>query len=191
MQYDNENIPLIHTVVSLNEIHSLQFKEDIATDTLFHFDLENSEIHLKLIYNGNLYDEDYMDQMVSHLNQLLSVILFQPQAAIHTAEGIPEAVKQQILFDFNDTAADYSGNKTVSQLFEEQAERTPDHVAVKFVNNHMTYRELNEKSNRLARTLRNYGVQADTLVAIMAERSLEMIVSIMAIWKSRGRLCAS
>ncbi|MCY8701099.1 non-ribosomal peptide synthase/polyketide synthase [Bacillus spizizenii] len=186
VQYDNENIPLIHTVVSLNEIHSLQFKEDIATDTLFHFDLENSEIHLKLIYNGNLYDEDYMDQMVSHLNQLLSVILFQPQAAIHTAEGIPEAVKQQILFDFNDTAADYSGNKTVSQLFEEQAERTPDHVAVKFVNNHMTYRELNEKSNRLARTLRNYGVQADTLVAIMAERSLEMIVSIMAIWKAGG-----
>ncbi|MGW8460335.1 non-ribosomal peptide synthase/polyketide synthase [Bacillus atrophaeus] len=186
VQYDDERIPLIHTVVSLNEIHSLQFKEDVATDTLFHFDLENNGIHLKLFYNGKLYDERYMDQIVSHLDYLFSVILFQPQAAIHTAEVIPEAEKHQMLFDFNDTNADYSGSRTAYQLFEEQAERTPDHPAVKFENSHLTYRELNEKANRLARTLRNCGVQADTLVAIMAERSLEMIVSMIAIWKSGG-----
>ncbi|EIM11781.1 non-ribosomal peptide synthetase, partial [Bacillus atrophaeus] len=186
VQYDDERIPLIHTVVSLNEIHSLQFKEDVATDTLFHFDLENNGIHLKLFYNGKLYDERYMDQIVSHLDHLLSVILFQPQAAIHTAEVIPEAKKHQMLFDFNDTNADYSGSRTAYQLFEEQAERTPDHPAVKFENSHLTYRELNEKANRLARTLRNCGVQADTLVAIMAERSLEMIVSMIAIWKAGG-----
>ncbi|MED1018427.1 non-ribosomal peptide synthase/polyketide synthase [Bacillus atrophaeus] len=186
VQYDDERIPLIHTVVSLNEIHSLQFKEDVATDTLFHFDLENNGIHLKLFYNGKLYDERYMDQIVSHLDHLLSVILFQPQAAIHTADVIPEAEKHQMLFDFNDTNADYSGSRTAYQLFEEQAERTPDHPAVKFENSRLTYRELNEKANRLARTLRNCGVQADTLVAIMAERSLEMIVSMIAIWKAGG-----
>ena len=48
VQYNDEHLPLIHTVVSLNEIHSLQFKEDTAADTLFHFDLENNGIHLKL-----------------------------------------------------------------------------------------------------------------------------------------------
>ncbi|MEC2307910.1 non-ribosomal peptide synthase/polyketide synthase [Bacillus atrophaeus] len=186
VQYDDERIPLIHTVVSLNEIHSLQFKEDVATDTLFHFDLENNGIHLKLFYNGNLYDERYMNQIVAHLDYLFSVILFQPQAAIHTAEVIPEAEKHQMLFDFNDTNADYPGSRTAYQLFEEQAERTPDLPAVKFENSRLTYRELNEKANRLARTLRNRGVQADTLVAIMAERSLEMIVSIIAIWKAGG-----
>ncbi|MGN9865284.1 non-ribosomal peptide synthase/polyketide synthase [Bacillus swezeyi] len=186
VQYDDERIPLIHTVVSFNEIHSLKFKEDVATDTLFHFDLENNGIHLQLFYNGNLYDERYMDQIVSHLDHLLSVILFQPQAAIHTVDIIPEAEKHQILFDFNDTAVNYPGSRTAFQLFEEQAERTPDHIAVKFENNQLTYSELNEKSNRLARTLRNRGVQADTVVAIMAERSLEMIVSIIAIWKAGG-----
>nr|MDH3077097.1 hypothetical protein [Bacillus velezensis] len=69
VQYNDEHMPLIHTVVSLNEIHSLQFKEDTATDTLFHFDLENNGIHLKLFYNGNLYDERYINQIVSHLDQ--------------------------------------------------------------------------------------------------------------------------
>ncbi|MDQ8091444.1 non-ribosomal peptide synthase/polyketide synthase [Bacillus amyloliquefaciens] len=186
VQYNDEHIPFIHTVVSLNEIHSLQFKDDAATDTLFHFDLENNGVHLKLFYNGNLYDERYMDQIAAHLDQLLSVILFQPQTAIHTAEMIPEAEKQKLLFDFNDTGADYSGSRTVYQLFEEQAERTPEHPAVKFKNCHLTYRELNEKANRLARTLRNCGVQADTLVAILADRSLEMIVSIIAVWKAGG-----
>ncbi|WP_416654229.1 non-ribosomal peptide synthase/polyketide synthase [Bacillus amyloliquefaciens] len=186
VQYNDEHIPFIHTVVSLNEIHSLKFKEDAATDTLFHFDLENNGIHLKLFYNGNLYDERYMDQIAAHLDQLLSVILFQPQTAIHTAEMMPEAEKQKLLFDFNDTGADYSGSRTVYQLFEEQAERTPEHPAVKFKNCHLTYRELNEKANRLARTLRNCGVQADSLVAILADRSLEMIVSIIAVWKAGG-----
>nr|AFG19378.1 bacillomycin D synthetase B [Bacillus amyloliquefaciens] len=186
VQYNDEHMPLIHTVVSLNEIHSLQCKEDTATDTLFHFDLENNGIHLKLFYNGNLYDERYINQIVSHLDQLLSVILFQPQAAIHTAEILPEAEKQKLLFDFNDTVRDFSGSRTVYQLFEEQAERTPEHTAVKFKNDHLTYRELNEKANRLARTLRNCGVQPDTLVAILADRSLEMIVSIIAVWKAGG-----
>ncbi|MEC3633095.1 non-ribosomal peptide synthetase, partial [Bacillus velezensis] len=186
VQYNDEHLPLIHTVVSLNEIHSLQFKEDTAADTLFHFDLENNGIHLKLFYNGNLYDERYINQIVSHLDQLLSVILFQPQAAIHTAEILPEAEKQKLLFDFNDTVRDFSGSRTVYQLFEEQTERTPEHAAVKFKNDHLTYRELNEKANRLARTLRNCGVQPDTLVAILADRSLEMIVSIIAVWKAGG-----
>ncbi|MFE9943147.1 non-ribosomal peptide synthase/polyketide synthase [Bacillus velezensis] len=186
VQYNDEHMPLIHTVVSLNEIHSLQCKEDTATDTLFHFDLENNGIHLKLFYNGNLYDERYINQIVSHLDQLLSVILFQPQAAIHTAEILPEAEKQKLLFDFNDTVRDFSGSRTIYQLFEEQAERTPEHAAVKFKNDHLTYRELNEKASRLARTLRNCGVQPDTLVAILADRSLEMIVSIIAVWKAGG-----
>lgn len=127
-----------------------------------------------------------MDQIAAHLDQLLSVILFQPQTAIHTAEMIPETEKQKLLFDFNDTGADYSGSRTVYQLFEEQAERTPEHPAVKFKNCHLTYRELNERANRLARTLRNCGVQADSLVAILADRSLEMIVSIIAVWKAGG-----
>ncbi|WP_235604064.1 amino acid adenylation domain-containing protein [Bacillus gaemokensis] len=87
---------------------------------------------------------------------------------------------------FNDTATEYPCEKTIHQLFEEQVERTPDHVAVLFENQHLTYRELNERANQLARTLRGEGVQADQLVGIMVERSLEMIVGILGILKAGG-----
>ncbi|WP_181217657.1 AMP-binding protein, partial [Bacillus subtilis] len=88
--------------------------------------------------------------------------------------------------DFNDTKAEYPRNKTIHQLFEEQAERVPDKVAVVFEDKQLTYRGLNEHANRLARTLRNEGVEADQLVGIMAERSLDMIVGILGILKAGG-----
>ncbi|WP_036723851.1 AMP-binding protein, partial [Paenibacillus forsythiae] len=76
--------------------------------------------------------------------------------------------------------------KTIHQLFEEQAERTPDQAAVVYEGSQLTYRELNERANRLARTLRGKGVQADERVAILADRSLEMIVGILGILKAGG-----
>ena len=97
-----------------------------------------------------------------------------------------EAEKQQILSDFNATEAEYPRDKTIHELFEAQVEQTPDNVAVVFEEEQLTYRELNARANQLARVLREKGVQPDTLVGIMAERSLEMIVGILAILKAGG-----
>ncbi|WP_339373136.1 non-ribosomal peptide synthetase, partial [Paenibacillus elgii] len=80
----------------------------------------------------------------------------------------------------------YPREKTIHGLFEEQAERAPEQVAVVFEDERLTYHELNEKANRLARMLRAEGVQPDQPVAIMAERSLDMIVGILAILKAGG-----
>ncbi|WP_155983855.1 AMP-binding protein, partial [Paenibacillus sp. 1-18] len=77
-------------------------------------------------------------------------------------------------------------DKTIHQMFEEQAERTPEHTAIVFGESRLTYRELNERANRLARTLRNQGVQADQRVGLMAERSLDMMVGMFAILKAGG-----
>ncbi len=71
-------------------------------------------------------------------------------------------------------------------MFEEQAERTPDQTAVVYEDSRLTYRELNEKANQLARTLQSEGVQPDQPVGIMAERSLDMIVGIFGILKAGG-----
>ncbi|MCY8267573.1 AMP-binding protein, partial [Bacillus haynesii] len=76
--------------------------------------------------------------------------------------------------------------KTVSRLFEERAEKTPDHTAVIFEDQQLTYRELNEKANQLAWLLREKGVKPDTIVAIMTDRSLEMIIGIIGILKAGG-----
>jgi tyrocidine synthetase-3 len=88
--------------------------------------------------------------------------------------------------EFNGTGSGFPSEKTLHQLFEEQVERTPGQPAAIFKKQTFTYRELNEKANQLARLLRHKGVEADHTVAIIVERSLEMIVGLMAILKSGG-----
>ncbi|WP_270344366.1 AMP-binding protein, partial [Bacillus mobilis] len=101
-------------------------------------------------------------------------------------EIVEETEKQKLLYNFNDTYGDYPRNKTIQDLFEEQVERNPDNIAIYFEGEHLTNKELNEKSNRLAMLLRSKGVKADTIVGIMLDRSLEMIVGIMGILKAGG-----
>ncbi|WP_143328842.1 amino acid adenylation domain-containing protein, partial [Clostridium beijerinckii] len=81
---------------------------------------------------------------------------------------------------------DYPKDKTIQELFEEQVEKTPDNIAIVFEDKKLTYRELNEKSNSLARLLREKGVRPNSIVGIMVERSPEMIIGIMGILKSGG-----
>jgi D-alanine--poly(phosphoribitol) ligase subunit 1 len=88
--------------------------------------------------------------------------------------------------EFNLTAAEFPGDKTLHRLFEEQVERTPGKPAAMFKKQTFTYRELNEKANQVAWLLRRKGVEPDHAVAVMVERSLEMMVGLMAILKSGG-----
>ena len=98
------------------------------------------------------------------------------ESADSELELLTEAEKQQILNDFNATEAEYPRDKTIHELFEVQVEKTPDNIAVVFEEQSLSYRELNARANQLARILRAKGVQPDTLVGVMTERSLEMIV---------------
>ena len=95
--------------------------------------------------------------------------------------------KHQLLEEFNDTATDYPKEKTLVDLFEEQAKESGDRVAVVFGNRELIYKELNELSNRLGHYLRSrYGIKADDLVGIKLERSEWMIVAILGVLKSGG-----
>lgn len=88
----------------------------------------------------------------------------------------------------DEAKADYPRDKTIHALFEEQAARTPNAVAVVCEDATLSYSELNERPNGLARTLRERGLQPDGLAGIMADRSLEMVVGILAILKAGGAL---
>lgn len=94
--------------------------------------------------------------------------------------------QEKILVDFNATNVEYSREQTVVSLFENQVEKTAEHIALKFDDKQMTYAELNERANQLARTLRDLGVVPNDLVALVTERSMEMIVGILAIIKAGG-----
>lgn len=87
------------------------------------------------------------------------------------------------------TLADYPRDTTIHQLFEGEAERTPEQVAVVLEDKHLTYGDLNKQANQLARVLRNKGVNKGDPVGIMAECSLEMIVGIFGILKAGEPMC--
>ncbi|MEC0099809.1 non-ribosomal peptide synthetase, partial [Paenibacillus thiaminolyticus] len=137
-------------------------------------------------YACSLYKEETIRRMAGHFQQVLDTILSDPNRKLSSIEIISPEEKAQILETFNETAADYPRDKTIHQLVEEQAERTPDQAAVVYEGSQLTYRELNTKANQLARTLRAEGVRPDQPVGLLAERSLEMIVGMLAIMKAGG-----
>jgi amino acid adenylation domain-containing protein len=96
------------------------------------------------------------------------------------------ADERRLLIEWNDTATDFPAHRTIHELFEEWAEQTPDAVAAILGEQQLTYREISERSNRLARFLVDLGVQRDQLVGLFVERSLEMVVALLGILKAGG-----
>ncbi|AHD05677.1 nonribosomal peptide ligase subunit [Paenibacillus larvae subsp. larvae DSM 25430] len=186
LNYDSNHLPMINTIVSLNEIQPIHFKDTVVTDTLFQFDLENGTINVKLAYNQRVYDKAFMIQVIEHLNHIFSILLYQPELKISQLDILPDTERNSFLVEFNKTVSEYPADKTVYQLFEAQSERTPDQAAVIHEDGQLTYRQLNERANGLARTLRTKGVQADQLVAIISRHSTELITGILAVLKAGG-----
>jgi amino acid adenylation domain-containing protein len=92
--------------------------------------------------------------------------------------------KKKIIHTWNNTKIKYSYKKTVCKIFEEQVAKTPHSIAAIFKNENITYKELNQKSNKLAHYLRERGIRSETLVGICIERSLDMIISILGVMKA-------
>ncbi|UCH96955.1 MAG: amino acid adenylation domain-containing protein, partial [Candidatus Aminicenantes bacterium] len=151
------------------------------------------QLFFTLVYRTRLFKEETIRRFINYFKKVFTTVVKNPQIRIGEIEIITENEKLQILEEFNDTAAQYPGDKTLHQLSREQVERTPDRIALhgsmdtwRHEGVHITYRELNERSNRLAHVLRERGVKADSIVGIMLERSLEMIVGILGILKAGG-----
>ena len=137
-----------------------------------------------LICKYSLKDIQNMHERVIYM---INQVLNNPKILTDKIEIITTDEKHRIIYDFNTTAASYPKDKTLSQLFEEQVEKTPDNIAIVFEDKQMTYRELNEKANSLANYLRTKeNILSNDLVGIMVNRSLEMIIAILAVLKSGG-----
>jgi natural product biosynthesis luciferase-like monooxygenase protein len=144
-------------------------------------------ISIDIKYNLNSYDQSSLKNLIRHFDKLTNEFVRDADQSLRTIDYLSEEEKHKLLVTFNDTAAAYPKDKTIVDLFEEQAAKTPDNIAVVFEDRELTYRELNEKSNQLARYLRdNYDIQPDDLVGIKQERSEWMIVSILGVLKSGG-----
>ena len=135
-------------------------------------------------YSTDLYIEDTITRMVSHLKELLGAIIHSPQQKISKLPIISKAEEKQVLIEFNNTHVDYPAEKSIMDLFEEQVLKTPDAIAVVFENEKISYQQLNKKANQVAHLLKSRGVKVETLVPVCIERSVEMIIAVIGILKA-------
>ncbi|MDX7998150.1 amino acid adenylation domain-containing protein, partial [Xenorhabdus sp. Reich] len=118
------------------------------------------------------------------LQGIVTALQSAPEQAIQSIDILPSAERSQLLVDFNDTDLDYPQDMLIHQLFEQQAERTPDATALIFGDTQLSYAQLNRRANQLAHSLIAAGVRPDNRVAICVERSLDMIVGMYGILKA-------
>ncbi|WP_445595716.1 amino acid adenylation domain-containing protein [Bacillus amyloliquefaciens] len=142
------------------------------------------QIEMHFDFKPGQFEKDTIEQITRHYVSILKSLVKQPEMTLSSVPMLSETERYQLLTEFNDTKTPYPHNETVSRWFENQANLRPDHEAVIFGNERYTYRQLNERANQLARTLRTIGIQADQFVAIISPHCIELIVGILAVLKS-------
>ncbi|MGB7290980.1 MAG: amino acid adenylation domain-containing protein [Thermodesulfobacteriota bacterium] len=139
-----------------------------------------------VIYNANLFSESTITLMIERFQILLEGIVEHPEQRITDLPILTEREKHQLLVEWNDTKREYPRAKCIHELFEEQVERAPESIAVVFEDQELTYRELNQRANKLARHLQSLGVAPETSVGLFMDRSPEIIVGLLGILKAGG-----
>jgi amino acid adenylation domain-containing protein len=137
-----------------------------------------------LEYSSDLFAEETITRMLANFQTLLTGILANPDTKISRLPLLTEAETNKLLVEWNNTQKDYRLDICLHQLFEKQVTKTPDAIAVVFEEKSLTYAELNYQANRLAHYLQQLGVGKDILVGICLDRSLEMVVGLLAILKA-------
>ncbi|HEX5736738.1 MAG TPA: amino acid adenylation domain-containing protein [Blastocatellia bacterium] len=144
------------------------------------------ELLFRLSYDCRRFDDGAITRLLGGLATLLKAIAVNPDQRLASLSLLDAQERRRLLVEWNATAAAYSENACVHHLFELQADRTPEATAVVFNGESLSYGQLNERANQLARRLVDLGVGPDVLVAVCMNRSLDMIVSLLAALKAGG-----
>ncbi|WP_196761521.1 non-ribosomal peptide synthase/polyketide synthase [Pseudoalteromonas luteoviolacea] len=190
--------PLFQAAFSLQRNHAEQLNfnglqvEELACDrgvskydlSLDIFETQEGAI-AKLEYCSELFERDTAQRIIQHFNLLLEKVMECPEQAL-SSHNILTDFEMRSLTDWNQTATDFPADMCIHTQIEEQVELTPDATALIFEGRKLTYKELNDSANQLAGYLIEQGVKPDGLVGVCAERSIEMVVALLAILKSGG-----
>ncbi|WP_445497013.1 amino acid adenylation domain-containing protein [Photorhabdus sp. SF281] len=144
------------------------------------------EVVGELNYSSALFDPETIERQVGYLQALLRAMVNHPQQSVTTVDILSSTERTLLLETWNATTAPYPEQLCVHQLFEQQVEKTPDAIAVRYENQTLSYAELNARANRLAHQLIALGVIPDQPVAICVTRSLERVVGLLAVLKAGG-----
>ena len=183
-----DDFPLFDVVVLLENIHDKSYIEHIRSNMVFSFNRTYDRVTGRLTYSSELYDSVTIDRIIRHLGLLLEDAVNRPNQRLRDVNILPLQEREQLLHQFNQTDTVLPLEGPIDRVFVRQAVAIPDCIAAVDVENmgFLSYGSLNTRARQLAGLLRSRGVKANSIVAIMVERSLEMMVAILAIIQAGG-----
>ena len=185
-----ENYPLekqinVGKALSINSYSSL---ETTNFDLTIQVSIGENNLEILFNYDNGMFENSFINRIAKYFLNLIKQMIDKPHKKLIDICILSDEEKETIIHKFNGTEKEYPRNKTISYLFEEQAEKTYRKTALQFDDKMMSYGELNERANSLARLLIKNGVKENDKVALMLPRSIELLISMLAVLKS-GAIC--
>ncbi len=196
IERDLSRNPVFQVMLQVSPKYSLELLN--LTASHFNFDFCYSQLDLSLHlyqvedgyncrfeYDTDLFDREFIRRMVSNLKKLMNEIISDPLKNLSEYSIVSED-ETRLLNSWNETDILFSEEKFIHQLFEEQAAKRYDQIAVKYSNDYLTYGELNSRVNKLTNYLIRKGIKKDSLAGILIDRSINMVIGLLSILKSGG-----
>ncbi len=178
--------PIFDIVILLENIHNSEYLNNLQNDLTFSFLVTENVIKCKVEYKELLFRDESISLIIDSYIQILTNICQNPHQKISDISCLTTASQHKLLFDFNDNLQDFPVEKSLHQLFEEQVKRTPSQTAVVCGYDKLTYQQLNQRANQLARLLYNSGVKPGEFIGIIKQRDVNFLIAILAILKVGG-----
>ncbi|MEJ9164382.1 non-ribosomal peptide synthetase/type I polyketide synthase, partial [Paenibacillus graminis] len=181
-----ENYPLQNNLNSRNMIiDSFSYREETNYPLSISITLWNS-IEFVVDYNSQMYSESFVNEAASRYQLILSALVQHPAAPVAAADFLFPEEQRKLLQEFTNTYVAVPAEKTIHRLFEEQADKEPNRIGLRYAGQVYTYRQLNEQANQLANCLIDKGIKPNQLVGICMDRRPELLVAMLGILKSGG-----
>ncbi|MEA5517931.1 amino acid adenylation domain-containing protein [Limnoraphis robusta] len=180
-----ENYPVDATLKkSLNNLKIKNVSTQEQTNyPLTLYAVSDSQLSLKLVYDSEHFNSVTITQIVEYLNTLLFSIITNPQQKLYQLSLLSQSEQHKLLVDWNKTQTTFEKLACIHQLFETQAQQTPDAIAIVDSHQQLSYQQLNIIANQLAHYLQKQGVKPEQTVGICLERSCEMVIALLAVLK--------
>ena len=190
---DMAHSPELHQDHSVEQL-SIQVHDSVGASNqkVTRFDIEaylkddGAKLGIEFVCNQQMFDESTVVCMLDHYLYLIEQVVRQPHIQISQLKLLNEKMIQKVLIEWNETATDYPRENTLAELFEQQVQRHPDAIALIYKQQQINYEMLNKKANQLAHYLIDNGLQVEEMVALSLDRSIDLIISILAITKAGG-----
>jgi amino acid adenylation domain-containing protein len=186
VQFNLERVGTSTEFSGLNVAVDPNPKSAVNFDIFFNVVESDNGLTIDCDYNTDLFDEATIARWLNHYKVLLFAAVADPGKAIADLPIMTAVEVVSLLEAWNAHPTQYEVQETIQQVFEQRVSEGPDHIAVVLGGENLTYRDLNERANQLARVLRRKGIKQESIVGLCFERSLEMIVSFLAVLKAGG-----